>query len=204
MRILSPDERSRIAGSLRALADELTKPKSHDTQLVLKTALEYGYPTTSSGAGGNRSNQTDEDGKPVQPDTKPEQLAIHPDREAAQAEALLSGLRVIGRQGDLLVAALLAWDPARQVRFCSRCQHPLPDDSSRCQQTDEDGRLCSATEKVERICMICDETQQPGEPLRSGRCNRCRLFLRRKGREYTTIAGYALQDNVIETEVADA
>lgn len=200
VRPLGRDERAAMYQDLAALAIDLVATNANDVQRLLGDALAYGYPSTGSGSGTEPANQVDADGVPVQPDSMTERLALRPDRMAVEAHHLVTMLR---RTHRLVVSCrdqLQAWDPARAVRHCTRCGHPLGPDETRCQQRDEEGRQCGARETAARSCRICGEVQEPGQPLRQGRCNACRMFHARHGHDRNTATRLALGDNL---EVAD-
>lgn len=210
-RRIHPDERAAYARLLNALADELTGNHADSVQTLLTDALDYGYPSTSSTVPKQHTNRVDDDGHPLHPDTRPEQLALDPDRMAADAADLIRAVQRIARQAGHLAVRLQAWNPNRVVRRCGACGHPLPRGTSRCQRM-IDGRRCSATETTERRCgnPHHNKIMAPGEKLRKGpdgiyRCNTCRMFHERNQRDRTTINSYGLGANVLmEQEATDA
>lgn len=196
MRTLGPTERIQMAADLQGLAEELMAAHSGAVQRLLREAMDVGFPTRGSTSPVEPANQTDAQGIPVQPDSMPERLALRPDRMAAEAHHLLTMLRRTARLVQSCRRELGSWDPTRPVRRCVRCGHPLAPDQTRCQQLDDEGRQCGARETEARKCRICGQTQPAGRALRQGRCNACRMFWERNGRDRATVNRLQLGGNV--------
>ena len=203
VKTLSHSERLQMATELAGLAKELTAGYAAKVQELLATSMAYGYPTKGSTAERQPGHQTDERGEPVAPDSIPERLAVRPDPEAVRAHHLITLLRRTHQTVAGLHRDLAALSPDRPVRRCTRCGHPLDRDQIRCQQIDENGRQCGARETAARSCRICGEIQEAGQPLRQGRCNTCRSYHRRTGRERIATSRLALGDNVQVVEEAN-
>lgn len=209
-RPIRPTEATRLADDLRALADELTRPGAETVQRSIGHALDAGYPPRASTVAAAPTNRVDDDGEYLPPDTQPEAGAIHPDHEATRAAGALHRIRMAAMWARHGTDYLAGWHRDRAVRFCHRCGHPLQGPSSRCENL-IDGVRCEAREGAPpRVCRICEQEQGPGQPLRSGRCDRCRKWLARHGLEWphkrsdriASVDRIQLQDTVITTEEA--
>lgn len=210
-RPLTAPQRAQAAENLRALADELDRSGAADVQALLGVALEVGYPTAGSGVPAQRANRTDENGQPLQPDTRPEALALQPDRVAAEAADLIRRTVRISVQARRAADQLAGWHAGRAVRFCPRCAHPYEADATRCRQV-VDGVQCAAREETDRRCRgeNCprpDPVMRPGEHLRSGLCDVCRKRADRKrtrppSERIARVERLYLDDNMIEADGA--
>jgi hypothetical protein len=206
-RRLATTEREHLAATLRALADELTAAHAGHVQQLLLDATGRHIPIKDSTVAAQPTNGVDEDGHPVQPDTPTERAALGTDpdtaRVAARAEQALRTLRRLSRDTADVLSLLHAWDPWRSVAPCPRCGQPFDRRYARCQAV-VNGAQCGSSQTHERRCKVCDEPQQPGQSLRGGRCNTCRMFLARRGHDRNTAARLALQSNLIVDGVAHA
>lgn len=182
-RPLRLEEATRIASDGIRLAARLAG--STTSLQVLADALDHAYPNKASTAPTTPTNQVDEDGTPIPPDTRPEALTLNPDRAQQQAATLLTNLRRWGREAERLLTELKTWDPDRPRRYCRLCGNPYGPTDVRCQNI-IDGRQCAAAAETPRSCSnpICGKVMAAGEKLRAGRCNRCDVHYRRHDMEW--------------------
>lgn len=185
-RPLKEVERINLAEALRALADELTGPHANDTQQRLGQALQVGYPTKASGTPNAHSNQVDEDGHPIDPDTPTEKAALGHDLASSWAEGLLSSLADLYDDVISAHSGLEGWSssPKRHVAKCKQCDVPKTEDHQ-------------CPEKVWPDCKGCGNPMAPGD-RHGGRHDRCRQFKVYNGHDKVSAKRLELTDDLIE------
>lgn len=194
-RPLRDSERASTAELLRALADELDAGHAATVQRSIGAALDSGYPATASGAGSGGGGGSSS--------SRPEALAMDPDLAERDARRLLDRLGRLVDETDATLRGLQAWRPDRRVRSCPRCGGILQHGQAHCQRM-IDGRRCGVCR--EPGCPRDGAPLQPGERMRDGRCDVCRMRVVRRdratgGRRSARVARVErlhLQDNVIE------
>ena len=155
-RPLTPDQRTRGAAILRALADELERAGAGRTQQALGAAADFCYPSTAGGSGNGGAG-----GSGLTP---VEAKASSFDRPAADAIRLLLELQQVVVLADRCQLALQGWRPDRPLELYPDCGHPVDRNYRRCQVM-VDGRQCGAG-MTERRCDTCRRPLGPGEKLR--------------------------------------
>lgn len=185
-RPLNDTERANIADNLLALAAEISAPHAAATQRLIGQALDIGYPSKASGTPSAQSNQTDDDGHPIEPDTPVERAAIDGDRAAGYAADLLSALVELNDDTLSALSALKGWSPRRAVAMCNQCDEPKSPDHS-------------CPEKEWPLCKDCDRPMAPGD-RHGGFHARCHQSRRYHGSTQTARVGVEdleLGENVI-------
>jgi len=187
---LTPTQRHHLTTLLHTLTNELEATHAPAVQRTLTNEAEIGYPTRTSGTPGNPHNPTDENGHPTQPDTPTEKHALNPDPNALKAQHTLTQLHTLTPTITDILNALQARNPNRTIRTCPTCHHPLPQGTTRCQQTNQDGQRCSTSEDAWPLCRDCQDPVPPGN-IRKGRCDACRKSLERHGYTKASAKTYA-------------
>ena len=186
-RPLTPDQRTRGAAILRALADELERAGAGRTQQALGAAADFCYPSTAGGNGGGGGSGL----------TPVEAKASSFDAPAADAIRLLLELHQVLGLADRCQLALQGWRHDRPLELYPDCSHPVDRRYRRCQVILDDGRQCGAG-LTERRCDTCRRPLATGEKLRSGRaldqggitvqeCDTCRQWRKDHGGRTRTI-----------------
>ncbi len=183
------------------LAAELRKPHAPTVLQALADAADASYPTTASGTSTTPHNQTDDEGRPVQPDTPTEAKALGDDPVARYAGLVLERVATQAKTVRVILAAFDQWNPTRSTAKCPRCDHPIDRRYNRCQRV-IDGVQCGSSDRNIRMCSNpnCQRIMKPGEYLRAGRCDPCRKHWTAKGVERIPAEALALGRNVMEAD----
>jgi len=187
---------------LAEIGAQLAGPSGAGIQRVIVDTMAIGYPSIASGSDSSPHNRTDEDGRPVQPDSATEAAALQPDRAALDAIQLAKDLTELGVLARRISPRLRNYDGGRAVDFCPLCLKPLDPRYVRCQD-----RACgSSVSGGEETCKNihgCGVVLEPGKRVK-GRCKPCADYLRLYGRDRVSAGALALSDAVLVAGVAHA
>ena len=177
-----------MAEWLEHLATELRRGDAKQTLARMGTAADDRFPSRASTVPAEISNQVDADGVPVQPSSSTEAKALGRDRTAVESEHALQIIQEMHQAVKRVLPVLWSWRSDRTFQQCDRCGHPIPRGDGRCRRI-VDGEACNASAVSVRACRICERVMKPGEPLRAGRCNPCRMYRDRHGHDRQMSAG---------------
>ena len=200
-RPLTSTQRENLATWLQALAEELGRAQARETQQAIGiAATDRPYPSRASTSPPEPSHQTDDDGKPIRPDTPVEAAAINTDPATNDAMQLLRNQRALDKLVRQVLRDLWLWRPDRNVPRCPLCEHPYQRGENRCRQI-INGHPCTSPKARARVCANGCEIP-PGGAVRNGLCNKCDIAERKKKKSEASTAVASverihIQDNVM-------